>query len=1385
MSVIEARALIVLALAAAVSAAAAAEPAEYETGGPLAGVQLPPYPTQHGELPGFPGCIPELIEKGQPVDDMGNQYRQWGPQEQAPERHLYDESVEHWRAYMFKYMPVRSFFDRQSQRKNFTAPELPGVDRPCIEEYAEPVYWVPRHARPQPTGRSHKPVPVVRMKVGSPVLRLDLGELEQGLYVVRVIGAVETSALRPFREPLLMRMTVNDGPGGQPSQYRLRAGYCDEFYSVAEFYFHAPAKRHYHAELSVDSGSTVDLLVRNVSLDDALAGAVRKPLKTRTTIAGATPAAAAALVGRKQQGLPVAEPLARQQRLARDAAIWSAFPPVNAQGSTIGAGHGGYGSIEGVRAGSDQLDGEAIQQRFGQWVAPGRAGQKKLPEGRTAGEAFLVNEKLGLIYTLDDLRHGRPLPDPYPLKDAGAGLYFPDAGDPESGAAWTPIGMRVHQLHREYYQAVGKALDQYKRQGDSDHAHDAAITLARWAFAFPTLDPAEYLSNTVHDPGAFGRDLSCRRRQTMAAFLPHYPLYVKPIMFWYDELFDSIRGNRLLAESIGRFVPWVKTPEDVIRLIDVYLVQTTAKRILRYHYHTDPMDIANLAAVVGNREVTDPWMEWLFSRTFIYPLPVAGIQDVMISGTTREGTEFVGSTYYAQGEGAMRVAAALDRYLAAGGNPKYDLSDRRRYPKPAAHAYWRLENVVAGGDFLRIGDVCGPDKVPGHTLRDLEFARAGWRWTRDPKFAFLLEHHLRRSDESDRQWAEIEAASARQTRAPWLENRCRVLPMWAGVLESGTAHDDYRFRRAAYLRLGFGIGHHHCDALDLQVVAHGLPMTVDGGQRPGYSVPGDRTTRVHNLVQVDGEPAYRHCWATALADCDGARYLAAEAAPPESTSLYRRQVALIDVDEGTGSISLPPAQQKPDAELPRKVTTANSYVFDVFRVDGPAAHTYCFHGPINDDFTWNATAVARPAENTDEAEYLSRFRMMPELNLAGDAPESLEATWRMAIEVDGPGAGEKEMLGKNYRADAARKFTRLHLLGTRGARAMRGEFVCRQWGYHFTNLMVRSGAEEKAMQRPFIALVEPFVGEPFITARRELAVSENERDARRAVAVEVLTRNGHTDVCFADGRPQRLREIRDAGLEVAGEFAFYSRDAEGLRQATLVGGRRLAGREVRLVPDAAGRRGKVVRVDYAARKLWLDTAWPKRHAAAAFEIGTPGHATTCTAASVDPDSDGTVIGLQRGAGYFRSRIIDVDPEQRIVTTALKPMVESIDHNRAGWVASDEAARTFWRATCLGGGRLKLDGPPLDEAGLDSAGILRLWEYGAGDSVRQSTSVSLRRVAPGVFELTTDVAVEVSLPGRAVEISADGENWETAKVSRADGWITLRLPARDVPIMIRQ
>jgi len=1241
----------------------AGEGEEFETGGPLAGVRLPLWRTQHGEPPGYPGSLPLKMAAAGEVKDGQLVYRAWGPQAQAPELELYPGSVEHYRAYMFKYLPIRSFFDRQSQLKNFVAPRIPGAAPGDVEEYAEPVYWVPRHAPEVNTGKRRRAVSVIRCRREHPVFSLDLGDLEPGLYAIRIIGAVETGDLRPFRKSLVVRMKINDGLQGEDNIYRFRAGYCDEFYSVAEIYFHAPRRRGYRAEVTVDRLSEVDLLVHNISLDDALAGCLRRPIKTRS-IHG--PAA----VDRKSR-------MSGKDRLARDERIWRSFPPINTQPSGAPytrSGHHAHFPKE-VTFGAGGMSPVEIESRFGPWQ-------------RGSGEVLLVNEKLNLKYTTGDLLAGRSLPDPYPFKDPGCGLVFPDPDDPGSGQAWFPIAQAADAAFRSL---PGGGT------GDPDAARDAAVALLRYAYQFPSIEYGNFLCSVIRQPGVYGRDLSCRRRGTAAMFLDHYANYGN-LARRYDELFSHIQGNEDLARSIGRFVPWVKTSRDLVQLCDVYLLQTLAKRILRYHYHTDPLVIARCATILGDNSVTRDWMDFLFNRTFIYPLPPSGIQDAMITGCERDGCEYVGSTFYAQEEGASRVAGGLARYLKHGGDPGYDLSDPARYPKPGAHDLWHKKIVVAGCDFLRIGDVTGPDKRPG------QFGRRGEQL------------------------------------------RSRVLPCWAAILEGGHRSGDERYRHAAYLRMGFGFGHHHNDTMDLQVVAHGQPMTVDGGQRPGYSSPGDRSTVVHNLVQVDGQRNWGHSWVKALTDSGGAQYLQAEMAPPGGSRLYRRQIALID-RSGPGGEPSP-----------------NCYVLDVVRISGGREHVHCFHGLVNDEFRWNVSGE-EPAPGDP---FLQKFGRAPESKFSARAPEVYQATWRQIREKRGRGFGSEESW---ERAAGPRRFTRLHLLGAGGARAYRADAVCHKCGYQYTCSMVRK--EGRNLESVFPSIVEPYLGEPFIIERTSLAIGDNERDALRAVAVEVKTGAGSTDICFADGRPEKIR--RAGPLRIAAEFAFHSVDAGGLRQATLTGGTLLESPLVRIALRERERTGRVLRADHAGRKLWVDRAWPEGRGERIFEIGLPGRMTTYTASRVIPEGEGALIEVTQGSDYFRSPVLEVNPGDGTVRCALGialGLQPGIDRD---WVASDDGASRYWRADYLGGGMFRLKGAPVRMEDFGKARALRLWEYGPGDGVRQSTFASLRRLEKNVFELTADTGVTLALPGSGVEASTDRIGWRSLEARQERGKTVVTIP----------
>jgi len=1339
--------VLTIALALALAGAALCA-GEYEVGGPLAGVKLPLMKTQHGEKPGYPGALPG----------------KFGTEGLAPVLELWPGSVELYHTYMDKYLPIRSLFDRQSQLKRWTAPGLPVGGKARAEQYAAPLYFVARHggAGTKPSGKFWWPAPVVRCTAKSPVVTLDLGTLDIGLYAVRVIGAVETKALRHFRRPLFIAMRVNDGPGGEINTYRLRCGYVDEFYSVAEFYFHAVAKRRFKAELFVDEGSRVELLVNTITLDNVLAGTTDRALKKGMTLH--TPESIAASNSWANRAHFKRVRYTGRARLERDRAIWRAMPPINAQGT------GGMGMPKGVSYGTADKTAKEIEEEFGAWrpIRHGIIGPvsgANYTHNPKEYNTFLVNAKLGLTYTVDDLWAREPLPDPYPCKDSGAGLYFPDPTDPTKGRLWAPIAREVRMRYIRYYCLASKGGIIWQSVKGEDWARDGAVALVRYAYQFPTMDSSNMLSWLVSARGpAYAGDPRCRKRITKTHW-QGYQSYMAPVMA-YDMLFDYIKDNQDLAVSIGRFVPWVRTSEDVIRLLDVYLVQHTARQLLRYRVHTGNFNIARVAAVLGDPEVTDPWMEFAMAGLYIYPSKPAGVQDLMISNTCRNGAMTIGSTSYAY-QGSIPFTRTMDEYRAvAGGAPQFDLN--RFSSKPRDHVRWSLSNVIAGHDFARIGDVCGPDKPPGKTLGRLAgVAGDGWRWTKQARYAWILKHVRGRKTESDEEWTAIEEAAATVKRAPWLDLRSRVLPNWFATLESGLAHDDPRFRRAVYVRTGVGIGHVHYDALDLQFVAHGLPMTVDGGQRSGYSKPNDRYTRIHNLVEVCGGDLrgyghpLRYCWTSTLTDAEGARFMHVAAVPPPYAAHYSRQVALIDVSEPPAH-SLPVAGQMPGAALAKGVTTPNSYIVDVFRVAGGKLHSYNFHGPVSDRFESNVTQTTtvkhiRPSRATDSDEaYLAPFEFAPKSKFAGSAPETLVATWRYSRSPGEKGRGtgnEMRMAKKNFDPESPRKFTRLHLLGAKGLRVLEADVVCYKnpIQYRLKQLMAqRRGVKGKRLESAFVAVIEPYADRPFITSTRLLPIAGNDTDALRAVALEVKTTNGRTDVCFVNGQPEKTRKMD--GMTVSGEFAYVSADARGLRLATLTGGKTLEAPAVRIKTESRERTGKIVKVGYAAKTLWVDTAWPETSTPSVVEIIAPGRRTTYTVTEAKRDGDLTRMKLLGAAEAYRSRIARVVPADGRVDCALDFM-NAMGGATKGWTASNEAQTHFWRADHLGGNDFKLAGGAVSEKAFAPDGVLRLWEYGVGDTVRRSTFVSVRRTADGAHEIDADVDCTVTLGGKTFQFKA--------------------------------
>ncbi len=1295
----------------------------YLPGGPLAGVVLPPF-----------------------------------PRGLADESELYPGAVEHFRAYWFKFLPVRSFYDRQSQLKNWTLPEIPGVDPARLVDFTEPKYVLNNDDTGPMLPEKNPPVKALRVGVKAPVFKIELGALDPGVYNLRVIGAVETKDLRPYRKPHFRTLILNSGPGGEVVTWRLKATYVDAFYSVVEFPFHILEKRDYKAELFVDEGSEVELLVRNISLDDALAGTTRRAVKTERTLTTDVDQPDPAKV--TESSTPPAPILDNEQRLARDEAIWNRIPNEN----VMKFSRASLELSDGVTFGVPGKTAEEIEAEWGAW---------KPVQGSLDG-TMLMNEKLDLKYTVDDMNNGRPLPDPYPYKDTGAGLYFPDEKDPAKGKIWMPIA----QAMRDRVEYDG--FLSWKLTADPFYLRDAAVEFLRYAYQYPTLDSANGLLNLVTVPGSRGRD--SRFRQRMARlYIPQSDIQVPTRK--YDLLYPYLKGNEELAQSISRFVPWVKTSDDLIKLVDVYLMQIHAKEIMRWQAVNRgwTATLADIAATLGgkDREVTEPLMQGLWSETWIYPLAPAGLQDYLVTGYDRNGVQYIGSTFYGTGERASNLADGVQAYVASGGDKKYDLGDIQRFPKSAAHSHWMIDSVVGGRDFLRIGDVGGPEKTPGFFLSP-EFRQqmtGGWQRTQAPRFAWMLKNLYGRQGELDAEWQAIEAAAGKVKRAPWLDLRSREIFNWATILESGLQHDDYRFRRAVYVRTGMGVGHNHADTFDLQGFAHGVPWTIDDGQRSGYSKPNSRFSRIHNTVEVDGKGNGEfglgsYAWTENLSDAPGAPFMSVQAVPPPNVTLYQRQVALVTVDEGKGSQPLAVAQQLPGAELPKDVQTANSYVFDVFRVAGGSAHLYNFHGPIEDEFRWNVTAEKPVAEEKEiydistDAKILSLFSAAESqpTKFSGDTPGIFEATWRLTRE--GKWGTEQQYLGANFNPDGPRKFTRLHLLGADGMRALRADVFSIQLGYRFTTTSaIRRGQN---LQSAFAAIIEPYAGEPFITSLKLLEVTDNETDAQRAVAVEVKTTNGHTDVNLADGRPDKTRTI--GAISFAGEYGLVSTDEKGLRQATLSGGTMLASPEVRLAPARREYTATVAKVDYLRKQLTLDSPLPAASAGRVFQIGSPAKWTSYTSQKID----GQLVTVTQGADFLRSSVQEVSADGSAVTVALNtPLDFGGLLPSAGWTVSNDDASKTWRPKSIGGNKYLFE-EPVKKEDFGPDGVLRVWEYGSGDQVCLSTFASLRRLEDGIYELTGDVTVQMALKAKKILSSTDQKSWVQVKGMEKNGLYEISL-----------
>ncbi len=879
---------------------------------------------------------------------------------------------------------------------------------------------------------------------------------------------------------------------------------------------------------------------------------------------------------------------------------------------------------------------------------------------------------------------------------------------------------------------IAGCADAYEKTGDPEIAWDGAVALCALAEKYPGFyAPAQLVTGNL-------RSHPNRNWRVGHKFGD---------IFWlataYDQLFDFIRNSQELADCVGGRIPWVRTPEDVVRLLDVHLLQAAAAANTRPGGRVGIL----LATVLGVCDVSERMLDDGMGVGFEGVLPCefsfhGPIDDISFVSLYR--TELWG------------VAPLLEAYRRAGGAPRHDLA----WLHPGFSAQEEIERWermhVSGGYRAMMPSYLNESRspfTPGRPDRD----RAGVSGHMNLFVTLTRSFPSRVMQDVHGTHVAMDTASL-------------------SILESGQFQDDRLDMRSAWVQ-------YNALGLPLQGTAHGglslSHFNKHSHQDLGEAAPGsDRlpTTRT-NIVETDARITPHRAnslkkppgfggqnvlalegkeipvgMSTCFAPLSGAQFMEHAQTPLENLSLYVRQTALIDAG------------------------AAESYVFDVVRVRGGTEHAYClsaFPGTFASNVKLNPVAVK------DNPDLPPRLRGYADaLRSDGANPSVIQADWTMDPILQ---KGQQEQ-----RYDAALPVTtRLSLLGRQRDLVLAGCWRTVRPELEYWNLIVQGQQASAGRESVFPGIIETFAGRPFLAGKRPLAVGPPQSGAEAAVGVEVRTVDGRTDWLHASLMPQQAVTL-EGTVRVSGRFALVSRDAAGVRKLALVGGTELRGADFLLRTDRAIHDLEVDRADCDRRSFAVvaalePEAWRGGHVRFAADGRThPFHVT-----DVQPEGGKTVLRCDRPFKIFQSNLTGVDEEEGVVFTAIPPFTV-----RPGMTITNEKQDRHWRVLeissradrpCLklGGVVRRADFTDANGDGKVKVGGL---VFGPGDRMLADAMASVERTAAGLYLVEANVGCTVGLPTAEhvqAELSVDGRTFTAIAAQAEGGLLMVRLADKDL------
>ena len=862
----------------------------------------------------------------------------------------------------------------------------------------------------------------------------------------------------------------------------------------------------------------------------------------------------------------------------------------------------------------------------------------------------------------------------------------------------------------------------YALTGDTRYSHKAAVMLARIASEYPDMVYAKQAYHNGAWPAGIGGKILDHCWEGGGT--------IEPLSIAYDEIYDGIAGDAALKTFLSG-----KGITDAKALIEADFLQEAAKVIQSGMIQGNMNCQQQLAIVARVLDNDDPVKGYTTEQMIDWIMNGGGeMATLIVNGVSRDGAASEESIGY--------TSIWTDSFLDLGKRLQPMGVELFSNPRLKKMVDFYIQTAVADKFSPCIGDSHGDMSGGAPPVWSASMMRKAYDIWGDPQYARVLNRVGWPSPLISEDPEALEAAK-RKAKALGTDLGLKTRDLGGyglAILESGEGDN----KRAATLYYGSsGAWHGHLDRLNIGMWAHEMCMLPEMGYPAHWGTQADlwcRSTPTHYCVQIDEncQTAKREGRLNLLASGDGVQVMDAsgEDAYRSIASQYRRTVAMIDASD------------------------EDSYLLDIFRVEGGKTHDYIFHGLPHAEFSTSGLALGPPQSKgtlmgediefgkTFDGMKTGGYQYLSNVRRAGTEDE-WSVNWllkdkKLGLRITMPAQSASEVIVADGVPEPAPGnpekmeyvIARNETLGAT-APASGSSAVAPRTGGATAPASGSDAVAPRTGSSTFISVAEPYKDRPFVRRVTTLKPTDNREDLA-AVRVDA---KGRADYILSATEGARTSTLDDGKIEFAGEFGAISEDNSGILSMMLVNGSILRRGDVCIRVNTSPH-AKIASVDYQANTITLDraVAAPNALIGQVVVISNPNHGASFTVKSVASRNGCTVLGFG-----------DIS------------MIEGI-----GVLKSvDDKANTVHSGNRLGGYGIKWEGKSIPGRALVNEALTDSWpitDYDSGiwhvkASEPISTRISTNNGKPSMFFYVGEVCVgdDIMLPS-IVGIRREGEGY---------------------------